>query len=351
MGARKAVGAQYDQATRWSRVRRMIIRGLAVVGVVSLAAVGFVAANFALIWSDDPVSHWRSSKARAEYDELYRQAMELLPPERIARDVRTTYGMVRAYVFTRTGAPDNYHSRTPMLLVPGANTPAPLWYQNVPQMMEQRPVIVVDVLGQPGMSVQDRPIETTEDQATWLAETLAELDVERVHLTGFSLGGWQAMNFARSRPELVQTVSLIDPVYVFAPVRPAFVVGGLLASFPLLPDAYDRWYSRWIAGGSDASVRSPVASLVDHGRANFAVVTPVPEQFDAAALAAVEAPVFAALAGRSVAHDVQDAITGSRAVRDLTLTVAPEASHALHIEQAETLDRQILDFVAEHDED
>lgn len=349
MGVRKSSSALGGRSVLRSRGRRMITRGLAVLGVVSLASMGFVVANLALIWTDHPISHWRASKDQAQYEDLYGRAMDLLPPERATHDLPTAFGTVRAYVFERPGADADYRSRTPMLLVPGANAPAPVWYKNVPRMMAQRPVIVVDVLGQPGLSVQDRPIETAADQAAWLAEALAALGLERVHLTGFSLGGWQAMNLARHRPELVQTVSLIDPAYVFTPVRPQFVVGGLLASFPLLPDAYDRLYSQWIAGGSEAVGSSPVAPLLDHGRANFAVVMPVPEKFDAAALAGIEAPVFAAMAGRSVAHDVDDAVEGSRAVRDLTLTVEPDASHALHVEQAESLDVRILAFAAEHD--
>lgn len=349
MGGGTGATAPGGRRVRRSRSRRMITRGFAALGIASLASVGFVVANLALIWSDNPVSHWRAANGQAEYEKLYDRAMGLLPSERVSHDVPTSFGTVRAYVLERADADADYRSRTPMLLVPGTNAPAPVWYRNVPRMMAERPVIMVDVLGQPGLSVQDRPIGTAEDQATWLTETLVALGVERVHLTGFSLGGWQAMNLAHHRPDVVQTVSLIDPAYVFTSVHPQFVVGGLLASFPLLPDSYDRLYSRWIAGGSVAAEQSPVAPLLDHGRANFAVVMPVPEQFGAAALAGIEAPVFAALAGRSVAHDIDDAIEGSRVVRDLTLTVEPDASHALHIEQEESLDRRILAFAAEHD--
>lgn len=157
------------------------------------------------------------------------------------------------------------------------------------------------------------------------------------------------MNYAWHHPDRVASLSLLDPVYVFAPVRPAFLVGGFAATLPLVPDAYARWYTTWISGGSDAAATSPLAALLDHGRRHFATVLPVPEQLTDRQLAAITTPTYAVLAGRSVVHDPSAALTAAAAMPDLTIRVEPGASHALHIEHRATLNREILEFTAAQD--
>jgi hypothetical protein len=61
-------------------------------------------------------------------------------------------------------------------------------------------------------------------------------------------------------------------------------------------------------------------------------------------------PVYAALAGRSVMHNGAHAADVARAeIPDPTIELWPEATHSLPMEQAATLDRTILAFMAAHD--
>lgn len=333
------------RGTRARRQAGTVVRRLvASVGAVSLAAMGFVVVNIAMIWTDSPVSHWRSAQAQEEFDRLYDQAMTLLPRPGSVHDIPTSYGTVRAYTFEHRDADEEYRARTPALLVPGIMASAPTWYHSVEQLSGDRPVIIVDPLGQPGRSVQRSQVSTDADQAAWLEETLSGLGLEAVHLVGNSFGGYLAMNYARHEPARVASISVVEPVYVVAPVKPAFIVGGVLASFPLLPNSFGDIYSRWIAGGSEASAASPVAALLEHGRRHFAAVTPVPRQLEAADLADIDVPVLIALAGRSVAHDTETAVAGTAALEDLTLIVDPDASHAMHAHDAENIDSRIIDF-------
>ncbi|MGO1974797.1 MAG: alpha/beta fold hydrolase [Propionibacteriaceae bacterium] len=115
-----------------------------------------------------------------------------------------------------------------------------------------------------------------------------------------------------------------------------------------MPRSYDRWYTNWISGGSSAA-DSPVAPLVDHGRRHHAMALPQPEQFTPTDLAAIQAPTLAVLAGESVAHDPETALAGSAPVPDLTISIEPGASHALHAHLGEELDRRILAFCADHE--
>ena len=201
----------------------------------------------------------------------------------------------------------------------------------------------------PGASVQEQPLTSSQDQAVWLYDTIEALGLERIHLAGFSFGGLQAATFAVNYPDRVASLSLLDPAFVFAPVKPLFLVGGFTASFPLLPDAFARSYTGWISGGSSASRQSPLAPLLDHGRKHFATVLPAPQQLTPDQLSQITAPTYAVLAGRSVVHDAEAAVRTADALSDLTIRIEPDASHALHIEHHAVLNREILEFTARHD--
>jgi pimeloyl-ACP methyl ester carboxylesterase len=64
-----------------------------------------------------------------------------------------------------------------------------MWRVNIPALLEHRTVIGIDLLGEAGMSVQDKPITGPDDEAHWLDDTLAGLGLDRAHLLGVSIGG------------------------------------------------------------------------------------------------------------------------------------------------------------------
>lgn len=64
----------------------------------------------------------------------------------------------------------------------------------MPHLLQISDVYALDLLGEPGKSVQERPIASYADQAIWLEQTLAALSEERFHPVGISFGGWSVMH-------------------------------------------------------------------------------------------------------------------------------------------------------------
>ena len=93
-----------------------------------------------------------------------------------------------------------------------------MWRVNIPALLEYRTVIGIDLLGEAGMSVQDKPITGPNEEAQWLDDPLAGLGLGRAHLLGVSIGGWTAVNYAVRRPGRATSLALLDPVFTFAPV-------------------------------------------------------------------------------------------------------------------------------------
>jgi pimeloyl-ACP methyl ester carboxylesterase len=78
--------------------------------------------------------------------------MAQLPPVSESADVPTSFGTIRAYRF------DGPSAGPPVVLLPGRNASTPMWRVNIPALLEYRTVIGIDLLGEAGMSVQDKPI-------------------------------------------------------------------------------------------------------------------------------------------------------------------------------------------------
>lgn len=142
--------------------------------------------------------------------------MTLVPTPRSTLDLETTFGRVRVYEF---GAASADRAAIPVVLLPGRTSGVPMWVYNLPDLAAARTAFALDALGDAGLSVQIRSIRDAADQADWLDQVLAQLPVPRIHLLGHSFGGWLAANYAAWHPERVQTLTLLDPVFVFQGLR------------------------------------------------------------------------------------------------------------------------------------
>lgn len=163
---------------------------------------------------DNKVGHFTSEKGKEDFQIAYDESMALLPKPNDTKNIKTKYGTIRAYYFTKE---ENKH-KEPILLLPGRGASTPMWVPNLEGLREKRPVYTIDLLGEPGMSVQTKVIENQKQQAEWLNEVIEGLGLERVHIVGVSIGGWTTMNLARYNPEHIATASLLDPVFVFAQI-------------------------------------------------------------------------------------------------------------------------------------
>src|SRR5687768_10756460 len=91
----------------------------------------------------------------------------------------------------------------PVLLVHGLAGNAGNWCEVVPELVERRRVIAVDLPGHAGSAPLPRGA-TVDDFAAATAAVLEAEGVERALVAGHSFGGLVALRLARSRPELVR---------------------------------------------------------------------------------------------------------------------------------------------------
>jgi pimeloyl-ACP methyl ester carboxylesterase len=269
------------------------------------------------------VGSFRSDAARARFVGIYESCLADLPPSE-SFDVATGFGTVRAYRF------DGGAGR-PVVLLPGRNASTPMWADNLPGLLARRTVYCVDLLGEPGLSVQTRELTGGADQAQWFDELLAGLGLDSIHLAGLSFGGWSATNYVVRKPDRVASLALLDPVMTFAPIPIRTMLAVLPMAFPRAPERLRRRVLSYLAGGAAVDASVPVARLIASGSADFDLHQPMPVRFTDAELRSLGVPVLALIAGRSVIHDARRAAEHARKVlQNSRVELWPDASHAIN---------------------
>ncbi|MGW4410811.1 alpha/beta fold hydrolase [Nonomuraea sp. NPDC004702] len=240
------------------------------------------------------LGHIRDPSAFARYRTAYDQAMARLPEPAETHDVTTGFGTVRVYRFG---------SGVPLLLLPGRTASTPMWEPNLADLIAHRPVYTVDLLGEPGLSVQTRAFKSSADQVDWLGGAAGPAGPRRVHLLGVSIGGWSAFQLAMRAPDKIASVRLLDPAITFGRITWKVVIISLGSVLPFFPESWRHKLLSWISGGADASGDEAVANLISAGMRDFTSFLPSPSYPADDQVAGVEAPVLALIAGRSIIHD------------------------------------------------
>ena len=200
----------------------------------------------------------------------------------------------------------------------------------------------------PGFGATERPgwLENFNDLVIHYDQFLAELNIERLHIVGWSLGGWIASELASYYPRRLKSLTLIVPIGLRLPDNPGTDI------FKLVPEE--------------------LVDLLFNDKDAMATVAPDPDNFDEICQAHYEASTFAKLIwsprynlalehrlqrlqcpalvvkaedDRLVPNEMADrfaeVIPGGRT------TTIPETGHALCIERPSETADAILAFIKE----
>ncbi|MEV6767309.1 alpha/beta hydrolase [Nocardia sp. NPDC051030] len=292
-------------------------------------------------WKGKRIGYFRDAAGWKRYRSAYQEGFDLLPPPRESVDVPTRFGTVRAYRF----GPEH---GTPLVLLPGRQAATPLWAANLPGLIAIRPVITLDLLGEPGLSVQSEPLTDDVDQAEWLAECLRVLEPEPVHVLGVSIGGWSAVNLAVHHPERVASLAILDAPFVFGAVSWKMIVVSLGSVLPGMPEKWRNKLLGWISGGAQTPQDLPEGKLIASGMKDFAAFLPMTDQPSKEQLSALKVPFLGIFAGRSIVHNARRRAARARKILpQAQIEVWPEASHAINGEFPEEIAARMATFLGE----
>ena len=235
---------------------------------------------------------WRSDDAERRFRKLEDELLADRFPDGVKTvDVDTKWGRTHVYRWPGSG--------TPVVFLHGMGGTGASWPQYV-ERLHGRDLYGIDTVGDVGRSVPAARMESRDDLAEWLDETLAGLGVEQAHLVATSYGGMLALDLAIRRPSRIEAMTLIDPG-ALAPFRLLrFMLWGvpMLLGF-ILPGPIRRRLAR-----TRPLLEDPrLMRLGFIGQRHHPFKMPGAEPFSDEELRRVDVPTTVILAGRSAAFD------------------------------------------------
>lgn len=275
------------------------------------------------------ISTFVDEAAEARYRSVYDDALAVLPDhERV--DTDTEFGTVRALTFGDGDA-------TPVVLLHGMSCTSAMWAPNIAALAAGRRVIALDAIADCGGSRQTAPISGRGDVVVSIVQSLAELGVERAHFVGLSYGAWAAAGCAVEAPELVASLSLLEPAATLHPIKAAYVLG-LLASF--VRRSPRRWDFLFHRRPFDELI-----ALLDASR-GFRPAGPLPHSLKDDELAAIVAPTQVILGSHSTTCDEARTRKRLATLPHVPVHVVEHAGHIVSVDQPEAVNRLLAAFIA-----
>lgn len=225
----------------------------------------------------------------------------------------------------------------PLLLLHGSGSNAAMWMGDITVWARHFRVHAIDMIGEPGLSAASRPPLASPAYALWLDDVLDHLGLGRAAITGTSLGGWLALDYATRRPVRVERLALLCPGGVGRQK-----VGVLVKA--LLYKPFGQWGMRRsikAVAGVDPREMPEVADYLGLIFTNFLPRRDRLPVFSDEALRKLTMPVLVIVGAHDAMLDSQGTAERiSRTVPHAVVTVLPDVAHAI-IGQTQP----ILDFL------
>jgi pimeloyl-ACP methyl ester carboxylesterase len=250
---------------------------------------------------------------------------------------------------TRHGSTHLYHragTGSPAVFLPGMGAPALMWRPELIAGLGDRPVYLVDTIGDVGRSVQAVPLDEPGDVAEWLEDVFAELSLDGVDLVGASYGGWVALDQALRSPARLRSIALVEPVGLVDLDMRRFLAWGIACGLAsLAPDPIRRRAAVRLRQGAITDARARRLGRLAYTRHRFHL--PRPQILSDGELAAIALPALVLLGERSEVHNAARALDRARrCLPAVEAEVVPGAGHSLPVDQAELVGRRVGTFLA-----
>ncbi|MEV6769037.1 alpha/beta hydrolase [Nocardia sp. NPDC051030] len=283
------------------------------------------------------IGQWKSDAAQATYMKAYRAAETEWPIPSTDLEIETSFGTT--YV-RKSGSGGG----APLVLIPGFQGNSLAWYPLIEDLARDRTVYMPDVIGTPGLSVQTAPIEDGATLARWLDEVLTGLGVDKIHLIGFSHGGWLAGILGVHSSRLA-SLSLMEPG-MLVKVRARVLFRMIAVGMSPTPERM-RKFVEWCTPDAPFSV---LASEMASAALGYRMRLPWPKVLDDAELQKISAPTLVMCGGATVLYDPQRATQRAlRTIPNAEVEIYPGVSHGLPYAIPDTVVPRLLEFARQHE--
>lgn len=290
------------------------------------------------------IGGFRKAEDAANYFDLYDDMVDRFwPVVHEELDVPTRFGSTHV---RRSGTDDG----TPLVLIHPTTGSSVGWHRIIAPLCERHTVYTPDTIGTVGRSIQTVPIRSPADLVIWLDDVLDALDLDAIHLLGYSEGGWIAGLHASltKRHARLTTVTLIEPGGAIERIPRRLIANMVLRGTRTLiaRDKHRavRNFNRWLSG--DVEISDEEIDMLLLAFRTFRQRLPTPGRLTDAQLASITAPTLLLLAADTRLYDPEKvAERARRLLNDVHVEIIPGAGHGLPFQYPERTTTRILEFI------
>jgi len=249
----------------------------------------------------------------------------------------------------------SYHvtgSGDPLLMIMGFSADERMWLFQTPAFAPHYRCITVDNRGAGGTPLPDAPF-SMEDMAADALAVLDDLDIERAHVLGISMGGAIAQHVALKAPERVRSLTLAATWCAPNPYTTRTAELGTAIFENLGSDAIVAAFMLWLFT-PNALINAPELAMTAQKmmldyfppRATYEAQLEALLQHDTRGrLGAIEAPTLVMVGKRDilVPPELSMQIAAEMPRAEFKLL---ETGHAFNVEEADAFNQTILEFLA-----
>tara|TARA_R110002049_G_scaffold15981_4_gene64527 strand:+ start:43 stop:981 length:939 start_codon:yes stop_codon:yes gene_type:complete len=280
----------------------------------------------------------QASDSNAAYFKAYDETLKLWNDPFEELYIPTTNGIAHVVV----SGPKN---AVPVVLLHGMNASSTMWYPNIEALTKNHRIFAIDFILEAGKSYLYNDIESVEKVTAWYKEVLFALELDSFHVIGASRGGWLAVNLALNDQEKIKSLILLSPAQTFTWIKPST---DLLKNIVTLLSSKEKQIAQ-----SLESMSSNVANINDAYLKQYKLGTEMDSEnkfvtsmkpFSNSELKSLQMPVLVLIGD-------DDMINERRTVEIANMLpkgkgeVIQNAGHFLSIDQAETVNEKMLDFL------
>jgi len=276
--------------------------------------------------------------SKAAYFEAYDETLKLwnVPFEELY--IPTTNGIAHVIV----SGPKNAE---PVVLLHGMNASSTMWYPNIESLAKNHRVFAIDFILEVGKSYLHNDIVSVEKVTDWYKEVLFALELDSFHLIGASRGGWLAVNLALNDQEMIKSLILLSPAQTFTWIKPST---DLLKNIVRIFSSKEKQIEQ-----SLESMSSNVANINDAYLKQYKLGTELESEnkfitsmqpFSNDELKSLQMPVLVLIGDDDMINEKRTVAIANTLPKGKG-EVIQNAGHFLSIDQAETVNEKMLDFL------
>lgn len=279
------------------------------------------------------------SDVQRPYFEAYDKTLSLWGTDYEELYIPTTFGTAHVLV----SGPENGE---PIILLHGMNASSTSWYPNAKALSRKHRVFAIDLLIEPGKSDLVGEVENIEAVVSWYFEIFEKLKLDQFSIIGASRGGWLSVAIALHDNTRIKKMVLLSPAQTFKWISPST---GLLKNiiYALSPDQkrledvlesmsanvkkIDRKYKdQYLLGSQMDTINKFMVEMKPYSKTE---------------LNTLGMPVLVLIGDDDLINNEKSLEVAKENISNIAAEIIPNAGHFLSIDQAEMVNRKIVEFL------